>query len=156
MELRNAIAKALRTRRGVATQKAICDRAGITVKMYSTFETGERMPRHDTFRKLAHGLGCTVEELEMDVARNKIDELRQTLASRHGNTAEPSGDQPGDVRQPPPRLYGGGRDVVDLARDFVQDLMDPVPNEGDRNAEQRRAYLQDAFMMLGRGLRLPY
>lgn len=60
------IAEKLRTARGLEPRKSVCSAVGISLSTLAMYETGKRIPRRDTMKKLAAHYRTSVQALFFD------------------------------------------------------------------------------------------
>jgi transcriptional regulator with XRE-family HTH domain len=82
------MAAAIRKLRGSRTMKEVARQAGISSTSWSTYEHAKRQPRLPMIRKISHGLGCTVADLQ-ELAWK---ERRHRLESQETDRAADGGD----------------------------------------------------------------
>lgn len=115
------LATALKKLRGSRTQKEVARKAELSPSTWNQYEKARRLPKEESWPKLARGLGCSVEEL--------WDEVVTAYQERTGKT-----------------LDRDNRLTV-VVEDFVTRISEEV---GDRVADRvverlgRRAVIEDA------------
>lgn len=64
------LATALKKLRGSRTQKAVAEKAGLSPSTWNQYEKARRLPKEDSWPKVARGLECSLDEVwdEMVVA----------------------------------------------------------------------------------------
>lgn len=63
MMIKIDLATALKKLRGNRTQKEVAQRADLSPSTWNQYEKAHRLPKEESWPKLARGLGCTLEEL---------------------------------------------------------------------------------------------
>lgn len=81
MDFRRALSQTIKHRRGGRTQKDTAAAAGIDESSWSQYENARKFPKTSSLHKIAVGLGCSVEELYLDLVERYARELRTHLAS---------------------------------------------------------------------------
>jgi len=74
------LATALKKLRGSRTQKEVARLGGLSPSTWNQYEKARRLPKEESWPKLARGLGCSVEEL--------WDALVAAYQERTGKTPE--------------------------------------------------------------------
>lgn len=96
--------------RGERSQLEVARRAGINRSSWSSYENGRRMPKEDTYARIAHGLECSEEELDRAVLRAWGERLDRQGADAD---AAPAGVETPAV--PGPGVTLSAREILDLA-----------------------------------------
>lgn len=73
----NKTLKAARKKSG-KTQAQVAKEAGISERVFQTYEYGQRLPRVDTAIRIAQAVGCTAEELFPVQSVTQKRQLRNT------------------------------------------------------------------------------
>lgn len=103
--------------RGDRSQLEVARRAGINRSSWSSYENGRRMPKEETYSRIARGLECSEEELDRAVLRAWEERLD------HQESDEETAPSAGGGEVPGPGVTLSAREVLDLAA-HVENLSD--------------------------------
>lgn len=73
------LATALKKLRGSRTQKEVARKAELSPSTWNQYEKARRLPKEESWPKLARGLGCSVEELWDEVVTAYQERTGKTL-----------------------------------------------------------------------------
>lgn len=73
------LATALKKLRGGRTQKEVARKAELSPSTWNQYEKARRLPKEESWPKLARGLGCSVEELWDEVVTAYQERTGKTL-----------------------------------------------------------------------------
>lgn len=84
------VGKAIAKLRGSRTRREVARKAGIKPAAWSVHERARRQIRPRTLGKILKGLGCTLEQLELEVFRQLADRFAAKLLGQTALLAEPA------------------------------------------------------------------
>lgn len=99
--------------RGERSQLEVARRAGINRSSWSSYENGRRMPKGDTYVRIARGLECSEEELDRAVLHAWEERLDRQRDDRRGDDEPPPALSQGET--PGAGVTLSSQEILDLA-----------------------------------------